>query len=155
MAEKEGPDAGLLVFLVGAAFLALVGLVAEAGVVEAQVVAAAASGHPRGGRAAAAGFVAAGCLAAEWGGRAAGTPEGRLRARGSRGCGGGLLRGLSRQELVAARNEFFRRLEGPRVDQVTDVARQFAVEEVGLNVVGCRAVRLSHRTEGLVSPHIG
>jgi hypothetical protein len=41
--------AGLLVFLVGAALLALVGLVAEAGVVETQAVAAAALGRPRGG----------------------------------------------------------------------------------------------------------
>ncbi len=41
--------AGLLVFLVGAALLALVGLVAEAGVVETQAVTAAALGHPRGG----------------------------------------------------------------------------------------------------------
>ena len=110
---------------------------------------------PRGERAAAAGSVATGCFAAKRGGRAAGTPEGGLRHRGIRGCGGSLLWGLSRPELFAALDEFFRRLEGPRVDQVTDVARQFAVEEVGLNVVGCRAVRLSHRTEGLVSPHIG
>jgi hypothetical protein len=134
VAEKEGPDAGLLVFLVGAAFLALVGLVAEAGVVEAQVVAAAASGHPRGGRAAAAGFVAAGCPA-ERAGRAAGTPEGRLRARGSRGSGGGLLRGLSCPELVAALDKFLRRLESTRVDQVTDVARQFADEEGGFCIL--------------------
>jgi len=77
-AAKCGPAAGLLVFLVGAALLALVGLVAEAGVIEAQIVAAATSGRPRGGQAAAAGFVAVGCLAAERGGRAAGTPAGLL-----------------------------------------------------------------------------
>ncbi len=35
-AAKCGPAAGLLVFLIGAALLALVGLVAEAGVVETQ-----------------------------------------------------------------------------------------------------------------------
>ncbi len=63
-AAKQGPAAGLLVFLVGAALLALVGLFAEVGVVETQAVAAATSGHPRGGRAAAAGFVVAGRLAA-------------------------------------------------------------------------------------------
>ncbi len=111
------------------------GHVAKAGVVEAQVVAAAASGRPWGGRAAAAGFVAAGCLAAERGGRAADTPEGRLRARHSRSCGGGLLWGLSRPELVAALDEFFRRLEGARVDQVTDVARQFADEKGDLCIL--------------------
>ena len=50
-----GLAAGLLVFLVGAALLALVGLVAEAGVVETQAIVAAALGCPGGGRAAAAG----------------------------------------------------------------------------------------------------
>ena len=53
-AAKREPAAGLLVFLVGPAPLALVGLAAEAGVVEAQAVAATAFGCPRGGRAAAA-----------------------------------------------------------------------------------------------------
>jgi hypothetical protein len=48
-AAKCGPAAGLLVFLVGAALLTLVGLVAEAGVVETQTVVAAALGCPRGG----------------------------------------------------------------------------------------------------------
>jgi hypothetical protein len=43
-----GLAAGLLVFLVGAALLALVGLVAEAGVVETQTVVAAAPWLPRG-----------------------------------------------------------------------------------------------------------
>jgi hypothetical protein len=91
---KCGPAAGLLVFLVGAALLALVGLVAEAGVVESQAVAAAALGRPGGGRAAAA-LVAAGRLAAERGGGSARVPEGRLHVRDSRGGGGsGLLRGL-------------------------------------------------------------
>ena len=64
-----GLAAGLLVFLIGAAPLALVGLVAEAGVVEAETVFAGALGCPGGGRAAAAGrrvggLVAAGRLAA-------------------------------------------------------------------------------------------
>ncbi len=59
-AAKCGPAARLLVFLVGAALLALVGLVAEAGVVETQAVVAAALGRPGGGRAAAAGLVADG-----------------------------------------------------------------------------------------------
>ncbi len=104
--------------------------------VETQAIVAAASGRPRGGRAAAAGSVAAGCFAAEPGGRAAGTPEGGLRPRGSRGCGGGgLLWGLSRVELIAALDEFLRLLEGPRVDQVTDMARQFADEEDGLGLL--------------------
>ncbi len=42
MAANCGPAAGLLVFLVSAALLALVGLVVEAGVVETQTVVAAA-----------------------------------------------------------------------------------------------------------------
>ena len=49
VAAKRGPAAGLLVFLVGAAPLALVGLVAEAGVVETQAVVATALGCPGGG----------------------------------------------------------------------------------------------------------
>ncbi len=48
-AAKRGPAAGLLVFLVGAAPLALVGLAAEAGVIETQVVVATALGCPGGG----------------------------------------------------------------------------------------------------------
>ncbi len=44
MAAEYGPAAGLLVFLVGAALLALLGLGTEAGVVETQVIGAAASG---------------------------------------------------------------------------------------------------------------
>ncbi len=72
-AAKRGPAAGLLVFRVSAAPLALVGLVAEAGVVETQAVVAAVLGCPRGGRAAAAiRFVAAGRLAAVRGGGSAG-----------------------------------------------------------------------------------
>ena len=53
-AAKRGPAAGLLVFLVGAALLALVGLAAEAGVVETPTVVAAALGCPGGRRAVAA-----------------------------------------------------------------------------------------------------
>jgi hypothetical protein len=49
--------------------------------VEAQAIVAAALGRPRGGRAAAAGLVAAGRLAAIRGGRSSGVPEGRLLAR--------------------------------------------------------------------------
>ncbi len=68
----------------------------------------------------------------------ASTPEGRLQAwdsRGGGGGGGGLLRGLSHPELVAALDEFLCHLDGPRVDQVTDVARQFAEEKGGLCVL--------------------
>jgi hypothetical protein len=81
-----------------------VGLVAAAGVVETQAIVAAASGQPRGGRAAVAGSVAAGSFAAERGGRATGTPERGLWPRGGR-C---LLRGLSRPELIAALDEVLR-----------------------------------------------
>ena len=83
-AELE-PAAGLLVFLIGAAPLALVGFVAEAGVVEAETVVAGALGCPGGGRAAAAGrrvggLVAAGRLAASGRGGPAvlGAPEGGM-----------------------------------------------------------------------------
>ncbi len=125
-AAKCGPAA-----LVGAALLALVGLVVEAGVVERQAVAAAALGRPPGGRARA----AAGRLAAERGGGSASIPEGRLQARSSPSGSGGLLQGLSHPELVAALDEFLRHHEGPRVDQVTDVARQFTEEEGGLCIL--------------------
>ncbi len=104
--------------------------------VETQVIVAAALGRPQGGRAAAAGSVTARCFAAERGGRAAGTPEGGLRSRGGRGCGGGgLLQGLSRPELIAVLDEFFRLLKGPRVDQVPDMAWQFADKEDGLGLL--------------------
>ncbi len=48
-AAERGPAAGLLVFLIGAAPLALLGLVAEAGVVETQAVVATAFGCQGGG----------------------------------------------------------------------------------------------------------
>jgi hypothetical protein len=136
-AVKCGPAAGLLAFLIGAALLALVGLVAEAGVVETQAVGAAALGCPRGGRAAAAGLVAAGCLTAERGGGSVGVPEGRLLARDSRGCGGrsGLLRGLGHPERVATLDQLLRCNEGPRIDQAADVVRQFAEEKGGLCIL--------------------
>jgi hypothetical protein len=69
-----------------------------------------------------------------------GTPEGRLWAGGSRGCGS-LLRGPSHPELVAALDEFLRRLEGTRVDQVTDVAQQLADEEDGLCIIHHRRLQ--------------
>jgi hypothetical protein len=79
-----------------------VGIVAEAGVVESQAVAAAALGPPRGGGAVAA-LVATGRLAAERGGGSARDPKGRLHVRDSRGCSGssGLLRGLRHPEQFA------------------------------------------------------
>jgi hypothetical protein len=84
-AANCGPAVGLLVFLVSAALLALVGLVAEAGVVETQTVVAAALGCSRGGRAAAARFVArlvaAGRLAAVRRGGSAGVPKSRMLRR--------------------------------------------------------------------------
>jgi hypothetical protein len=84
------------------------------------------------------------------------------RAGRGRGCGGGgsgLLGGLGHPQCVATLDHLLRGVVGPRVDQSTDVARQFAEEEGDLrllSVAGCRVVRLSHRTEGLVSPlHMG
>ncbi len=58
----------------------------------------------------------------------AGPSEGRLQPRG-------LLRGLSLPELVAALDEVLRLLKCPRVDQVSDVARQFAEEEDSLGLL--------------------
>jgi hypothetical protein len=75
-AAKCGLAAGLLVFLVGAALLALVDLVAETGVVETQTVVAAALGCPRVGRAAAAGPVGG-----RSGKEAAGSGRPRLRRK--------------------------------------------------------------------------
>jgi hypothetical protein len=95
----------------------------------------AALGRPQGGRAAAAGLVTAGRLAADRGGGSARIPEGRLLARDSRGCGGGgsgLLRSLGHPERVATLEKLLRCLEGSRVDQIADVARQFAEEKGGL-----------------------
>ncbi len=165
VAAKCGPATGLLVFLVGAALLALVGLVAETGVIETQAVVAAALGCPRGGRAAAAGLVAAGHLAAIQGGGSAGVPEGRLLASDSRGCGGsGLLGGLGHPELVATLDHL-RCVEGPRIDQVADVARQFAEEKSGLRILHRRRLQDSEvvpqdggpgvAAHGIIQPFVG
>jgi hypothetical protein len=146
-AAKRGPAAGLLDFLVGAALLALVGLVAEAGVVETQAIVAAALGRPGGGRAVAARLVAAGRLAAIRRGGSVGVPEGRLLARDSCGCGcgggggSGLLRGLGHPEHVATLDHLLRCVEGQRIDQIADVARQFAEEKGGLCILHRRRLQ--------------
>ncbi len=49
--------------------------------------------------------------------------------RETAGSGRPRLQAPPGSELVAALDEFLQRLEGTRVDQVTDVARQFADEE--------------------------
>ncbi len=102
------------------------GLVAETGGVEAQAFVVAALGCPRGGQATAAGLVAAGRLAVIRGGRSAGVPEGRLLARDSRGrgrsSGSGLLGGLGHPQRVATLDHLLRGDEGPRIDQIADVA---------------------------------
>jgi hypothetical protein len=108
------PAAGLLVFLVGAALLSLLGLGTEAGVVETQAVAAAASGRPQSGRTAAARLVAVAPLLAERRGGAASLLEGRVRPRGGRG-GNGLFRSLVLPDLVAALDEVLRLLQRSRV----------------------------------------
>ncbi len=130
-----GPAAGLLVFLVGAALLALVGLFAETGVVETQTVVAAALGCPRGGRAAAARLVAAGRLAVVRGGGSAGVPESRVLSRAGRGGGrSGLLGGLGHPQCIATLDHLLRGVKRPRVDQSADVARQFAQVEGDLRL---------------------
>jgi hypothetical protein len=166
-AAERGPAAGLLVFLIGAAPLALVGLVAEAGVVETQAVVATALGW--GGRAAAAGWhvggpVAAGRLAAVRRGGPAGlgVPERGVLPRaccGRRsGGGGGLLGSLGRPQLVAAPNHILRRVKGLGVDHGADVARQLADEKgdlrllQGLGPQGGQVVP-EHRWPGLAAAH--
>ena len=79
-------------------------------------------------------FVASGPLPAERRGGAASLSEGRVRPQGSRG---GLFHGLVIPDLVAALDEFLRRLERPRVDQVPDVVRQLAEKEDGLGLLHC------------------
>jgi hypothetical protein len=157
---ERGPAAGLLVFLVSAAPLALVGLVAEAGVVETQAVVAAALGCPRGGRAAAAvrfvaGLVTAGRLEAVRGGGSAGVgvPKRGVLPRAGRGGGGGLLGGLGRPQLVATLYHLQRRVEGLRVDHGADVARQFADEEGDLLILRGGQIVPQHRGPGVTATH--
>ncbi len=79
-----------------------------------------------------AGLVAGGALPAEGRGGAAGTPEGGVRSRSGRGggcrSGGGsaLFLALILPDFVAPLDKGLRFLELPRIDQVSDVARQFA-----------------------------
>ncbi len=145
-AAKCGPAAGLLVFLVGAALLGLVGLVAEAGVVETQALR---------------------------GGGLPGVPEGRLLARDSRGhghgCGSGggsgLLRGLGHPERVATLDHLLRCVEGPHIDQIADVARQFGEEKGGLCILHRRRLQGSEvvpqdggpgvARHGIIQPFVG
>ncbi len=64
-----------------------------------------------------------------------GDPEGRLLARDSRGCGcsgggkSGLLGGLGHPQRVATLDHLLRGVERPHIDQIADVARQFAEEK--------------------------
>ncbi len=134
-AAVYGLAAGLLVF-------PLLGLGTEAGVVETQAVAVAASGRPWGGRTAAARLVACGPFPAEWRGGAASPSEGRVRSRRGRG---GFFRGLVLPDLVAALNEVLRLPECPWVDQVPDVVRQ-----LGLDLLHCGRLQ-----SGEVVPHDG
>ncbi len=112
-AANCGPAAGLLVFLVSAALLALVGLVAEVRVVETQAVVAAALGCPGGRRAAAAvrfvaGLVAAGHLAAVRGEGSAGVPKRRVLPRAGGGGGIGLPGGLGHPQCIATLDHLLR-----------------------------------------------
>ncbi len=156
-AAEYGPAAGLLVFLVGAALLALLGLGTEVGVVETQEIGAAASGRPRGGRTVAARLVAAGPFLAERRGGAAAASERRVRPRGGRSHGS-LFCGLVLPDLVAALDEVLRPLERPRVNQVPDVARQLAEEEDSLDLLHFGRLQNGEvvpHDGGPVLPHIG
>ncbi len=61
----------------------------------------------------------------------AGTPEGGVRSRSGRdgGDGSALLLVMILPDIVAPLDKNLRLLELPRVDQVSDVARQFAEEK--------------------------
>ncbi len=166
-----GPAAGLLVFLECAALLALVSLVAEAGVVETQAVVAAALGCPGGGRAAlavrfVAGLVAAGHLAAVRGGD--------LRAfRREECCHGPAAAAAAAAAAAEAASsgvwDVHSALQRWIISSVVSKDRVLIRALMwrgslrrkratcpSFSVAGCRAVRLSHSTEGLVSPlHIG
>ncbi len=69
-----------------------------------------------------------------------GTPEGGVRSRGGGGCCGGdgaLFIAPILPDLVALLDKGLRILELPRVDQVPDVARQFAEEKDRLDLLYC------------------
>jgi hypothetical protein len=62
--------------------------------------------------------------------------------RAGRGGGrSGLLGGLGHPQCVATLDHLIRGVEGPRVDQSADVARQFAEEEGNLLLLKCRRLQ--------------
>ncbi len=82
-----------------------------------------------------------------------GTPEGGVRSRGGSGggcCGGGgaLFIAPILPDLVALLDKGLRFLELPRVDQVLDVAQQFAEEKDRLDLLHCGRLQ-----GGEVVPH--
>jgi hypothetical protein len=163
-----GPAAGPLVFLVGAALLALLGLGTEAGVVETQGVAAAASGWPRGGRTAAARLVTSGPFPAERRGGTASLSEGRVRPRG--GCGGlfrslvqPLTRHLGDTEAVGAQEDVQQLLVrvaveggvlGQGADGVDQRERKLQQRPVELREGGCDLGSGEHCVDA-VKPRLG
>ncbi len=71
-----------------------------------------------------------------------GVPTSRMLPRAGRGGGGsGLLGGLGHPQGVAMLDHLLRGVEGPRVDQGADVARQFAEEEGDLRLLQRRRLQ--------------
>jgi hypothetical protein len=79
-------------------------------------------------------LVAAGRLAVVRRGGSAGVRKSRMLPRAG-GGGSGLLGGLGHPQGVAMLDHLLRGVEGPRVDQGADVARQFAEEEGDLRLL--------------------
>jgi hypothetical protein len=79
--------------------------------------------------------------------------------RAGRGGGGsGLLGGLGHPQCVATLDHLLRGIEGPRADQSTDVAWQFAKEEGGLRLLNRRRLQdgqvvPQHRGPGFAAAH--
>ncbi len=94
------------------------------------------------------GLVAGGALPAKQREGAAGTPEGGVRPQG--GGGGALFIAPILPDFVAPLDKGLRHLELPRVDQVSDLARQFAEEKDRLDLLHCGRLQ-----GGEVVPHDG
>ncbi len=159
MAAEYGPAAGLLVFLVGAALLALLGLGTEAGVVETQVLVRPPLGGPRVGERRRPDLSPTDPLPRN------GEGERRTHWKGEWGLGAdaaaaaaasssvwssqiSLQRWMRSSGSLNARGLIRFLMWRGNLRRKRTVWASFAVD-------GCRAVRLSHMTEGLMLLHIG